>query len=811
MLALQKLVQYMDGKTTKTEVINQLDSIATPDVDKVVKALELLDRTVVASRVDLSPLKEAVSELKKLPKEYPKFPEQLSKIEVTNQVDNTKQFEKLEQAIKGLKLEAPKVDVKVPETKVVTQNVDLKPLQTALLRIVNAIQAQTYPEIPKTDLTTLEKESKETNKKLTEANKNLQKIIDKPMGGGGGGSSSSFVNSAGNLVYPVLTVDGKIPVDSGAGGGLTDAELRATPVPVSGSLTVDTTGLATSAKQDTLLTELQLKADLTETQPVSIASVPSHPVTNAGTFVVQNNAATPAGNNNIGDVDVATLPVAFNTGTRSATTQRVTVATDDLVPISAASLPLPTGAATAANQLPNNHNVVVTSAPTTAVTGPLTDTQLRATPVPVSGTVTANLAAGTNNIGDVDIVTLPVAFNTGVRSATTQRVTIATDDSVPVTNAGIFAVQASGNVAHDAVDSGNPVKIGGKVSTSTPTNIANAQRVDAWFDEFGRQVVTDRDPETGLSQGTTALRDRLVAQRYTVLSDSIADGLASFWTTTTATGGTVTVTGGEGLLQTSAAAGGTAQLSSTVLRYYPGQVTWLNSAFRFEAGVTGNTRRLGAFTVSGTTPQDGYAFELSGATLNAVVYKAGVATSTTASTSWSRFVQSPFTLDTSYHSFEIRYTANSANFLVDNIVRHSYSGGTTAATTTLNFPMTLQNINGANATNVVLGIRNIGMGRFGAPPTEYIGGQALADQVGAAAVQTFTFSTPVDFIWVTDIGATTTNVSRVDPFGGTPAATTGIPVLNGAPTPINVVPSSATVKVYAPVGSTITMYGLRLT
>jgi hypothetical protein len=51
------------------------------------------------------------------------------------------------------------------------------------------------------------------------------------------------------------------------------------------------TGFATSAKQDTLLTELQLKADLTETQPVSLASVPSHAVTNAGTFVVQENGA----------------------------------------------------------------------------------------------------------------------------------------------------------------------------------------------------------------------------------------------------------------------------------------------------------------------------------------------------------------------------------------------------------------------------------------------------------------------------------------------------------------------------------------
>lgn len=42
--------------------------------------------------------------------------------------------------------------------------------------------------------------------------------------------------------------------------------------------------------------------------------------------------------------------IAMGTGVRSAGTQRVTIATDDLVPISAASLPLPTGAATSANQ-----------------------------------------------------------------------------------------------------------------------------------------------------------------------------------------------------------------------------------------------------------------------------------------------------------------------------------------------------------------------------------------------------------------------------------------------------------------------------
>lgn len=65
-------------------------------------------------------------------------------------------------------------------------------------------------------------------------------------------------------------------------------------------------------------------------------TVGSHDVTNAGTFAVQNTAATPAGTNNIGDVDVLTVngvAPAFGTGVRGATVQRVTIATDDSVPV----------------------------------------------------------------------------------------------------------------------------------------------------------------------------------------------------------------------------------------------------------------------------------------------------------------------------------------------------------------------------------------------------------------------------------------------------------------------------------------------
>lgn len=306
--------------------------------------------------------------------------------------------------------------------------------------------------------------------------------------------------------------------------------------------------------------------------------------------------------------------------------------------------------------------------------------------------------------------------------------TTATMNALSLDTSGNLRVAPSGNIAHDGVDSGNPLKIGGKVSTATPTAVANADRTDAWFDEFGRIVVSDRDLELGINIGSTGLRDRLMAQRYTVLADSLADGLAGFWTSATANGGTTTSTGGEGVIQTSAAATGSAQITSTVVSYFPGQVAWLNSAVRFnDTGSAGNIRRIGVFTVSGTTPQNGFYYELNGTTLNAVVVNAGIAT-TTASASWSRFAVAPFTLDTNFHSFEIRYTANTVWFYVDNVLRHQVSGTTSAITATLNFPITISSINTSGATNRLIAVRNVGVGRFGEP-------SQTVDETGLSAVR----------------------------------------------------------------------------
>lgn len=114
---------------------------------------------------------------------------------------------------------------------------------------------------------------------------------------------------------------------TGGGGGFVDVKVNP-----SGALTV----------------EASLSAGTNNIGDVDVLSLPSLPAgtNNIGDVDVLSLPALPAGTNNIGDVDVATLPVSFGSGATDATTQRVVLVNDQTLPISASSLPLPTGAAT---------------------------------------------------------------------------------------------------------------------------------------------------------------------------------------------------------------------------------------------------------------------------------------------------------------------------------------------------------------------------------------------------------------------------------------------------------------------------------
>jgi hypothetical protein len=392
------------------------------------------------------------------------------------------------------------------------------------------------------------------------------------------------------------------------------------------------TGFATSAKQDTLLTELQLKADLTETQPVSLASVPSHAVTNAGTFAVQaaesdganvtlgakadakstatdttavtamqvlkqisasvqappSQAVTNAGtfvtqengaaltSLQLADDVVATLGTTTYTeattkGTvigavrRDANTTLVDT-TNEVAPLQvnatgelkvAQIQALPAGSAVIGKvgidqTTPGTTNLVAIAAnqsvnlaqvngvTTLTGTGATNTGAQRVTVAVDSATVagSASLPAGTNaigklaansgvDIGDVDVTTVGTitpgtaatslgkaedavhasgdvgVFALGVANAA--QTTLAADGDYIAQATDVKGNSLSvGNIAHDGVDAGNPMKTGGRARTSEIAAVASDDRVDFIADVTGKQIVLPyANPENFVSGAIT--------------------------------------------------------------------------------------------------------------------------------------------------------------------------------------------------------------------------------------------------------------------------------------------------------------------
>lgn len=214
--ATTSLIRYLEGHTTKTQVVNQLKSINTPDALRVIPAIKELHETI--KKHENTDLTEVVSVMKGILEEAKKLPKELPKTEKQQFIDYTKQFKSLSDAVKAVEkvvkeqelvAEAPIVNV--PETKVNVEAPDLLPLQSSMTDVVKAVKGIVIPEY-KTD-------NKEVEKLLKKSNELLKKLLDKPVssgGGGGGGTSWVSINTEGTPVPIQLTADGKVPVEAGA-------------------------------------------------------------------------------------------------------------------------------------------------------------------------------------------------------------------------------------------------------------------------------------------------------------------------------------------------------------------------------------------------------------------------------------------------------------------------------------------------------------------------------------------------------------------------------------------------------------------
>lgn len=115
----------------------------------------------------------------------------------------------------------------------------------------------------------------------------------------------AFTDPDGRLI--VVGPDGEPIGGGGGGGGLTDAELRAAPVPVE-----DSDALTALQAIEAAVEILDNIVAGNEAQ-VDVLTLPSIPAGNNNIGDVDIASALPAGNNNIGDVDIASaLPAGNN-------------------------------------------------------------------------------------------------------------------------------------------------------------------------------------------------------------------------------------------------------------------------------------------------------------------------------------------------------------------------------------------------------------------------------------------------------------------------------------------------------------------
>jgi hypothetical protein len=265
--------------------------------------------------------------------------------------------------------------------------------------------------------------------------------VELNAGSGGATAATDDCGVAGHaqVVKLAISTDGSatlIPADNTNG---IDVDVTR----VSGTVTVDGSGV-TQPVSHSALTELAAAINASSQLDVNIAAsaatltVASHAVTNAGTFAVQvdGNALTSL---QLIDDPVATL----------GTTTYTEAATKGMI----------VGAV--------RRDADTTLVDTTNEVGPLqmdANGRLKVEvfsgeTLPVSGTVTANLAAGTNNIGDVDVLSIAAGDNNigNVDVVTLPNVTLA---------AGTNTNEVVGDAAHDAAAAGNPLYMGGYATNS---------------------------------------------------------------------------------------------------------------------------------------------------------------------------------------------------------------------------------------------------------------------------------------------------------------------------------------------------------
>lgn len=141
-----------------------------------------------------------------------------------------------------------------------------------------------------------------------------------------------------------------------------------------------------------------------------------------------------------------------------------------------------TGSVTVSGSVAVTGGIIGTITNSVAVTGTVTATGSVAITGGTIGTITNSVASTVANGANITLGAIADAAWDGASTTTSSVVAL-----LKKIYAGTLTI--GGDVAHDGVDAGNPVKYGGKAATAPPAAVSAADRVNAQFDIYGKQVV----------------------------------------------------------------------------------------------------------------------------------------------------------------------------------------------------------------------------------------------------------------------------------------------------------------------------------
>lgn len=313
-----------------------------------------------------------------------------------------------------------------------------------------------------------------------------------------------------------LTVDGSVTVTQGTGTNLHTVIDSGTVSTITNVVHVDDNASTLSVDDG--------GGSITVDGTVAVSgtvTVGSHAVTNAGTFAVQDSEKI-ADNAGFTDGTTKVLPTGYIYDEVAGTALTENDIAAARININRAQVnTIEDGATRGRYATVTASNALKVDASGVAV--PITDN---------SGSLTVDAPVGTPAF---------VRLSDGAAAISTLPVSLASVPSHAVTNAGTFAVQAAGDVAHDSVDSGSPVKIGGQARTTNPTAVADADRSNFITDKLGKQVVVGSIRDLKGVQQTTITSSTTETTIVTAVASTFLDLYGLILTNTSATATKVTI------------------------------------------------------------------------------------------------------------------------------------------------------------------------------------------------------------------------------------------------------------------------------